>query len=114
MATGQLRVDFAFEVSTLQAEVSCGLALRSLLIGNRFISELKKSGDWRPEFGLVDLASCCVVAVSHAALGNVDCRGGLVGSKTRSQCGFLVFLGDDNCAVARLAASDCWTTVLRF
>lgn len=89
-AAVQLRVDHAFEVSTLQAEVTQGLHVRSLLYGNKIVSEHNKCGDWALEFGPVGLDTRRVVAISDAALGNVDILGGLSGLKVRSQGGFIV------------------------
>jgi hypothetical protein len=98
-----MRCDFAFGVSTLQAERGGdGPTVSSLLRANALLAEMKKVQSWPLQFHDVDPYTCCLVAISDAALGNVTERGTVgAGEKVRSQAGFLIFLAD-----ASLVAGD--------
>ena len=91
----QLRFDLAFGVSSLQGENPPTIG--SILRANQLVREFKRTGSFELVFRPIDYRSGGVVAVSDAALGNVQLSGSSEGTATQqvySQACHFILLGD--------------------
>ncbi|CAK9083939.1 unnamed protein product [Durusdinium trenchii] len=91
----QLRFDLSFGVSSLQGEnpPTVGTMLRA----NSLVREFKRTGTFELVFRPIDYRSAGIVAVSDAALGNVQLSGsseGAASEKVYSQACYYILLGD--------------------
>ena len=92
----QLRFDMAFGVSSLQGEnpPTIGTVLRA----NSLVREFKRTDTFEMIFRPIDYRSAGIVAVSDAALGNVQLSGSSEGSaleRVYSQACYFILLGDE-------------------
>ena len=90
----QVRFDLAFLVSSLQSEAH---TVSTLLRANKAVVDAKKDGDFTLRFGRIPLEQAGIVAVTDAALGNVDSNGCTSGdsmNKVHSQSCYAILLGD--------------------
>ena len=93
--TAQVRFDMSYGVSTLQGENPPTIGTITRV--NSLIREFKRTGDFELVFRPVDYRTAGIVAISDAALGNVQRSGAGIGSpleKVYSQAGYVILLGD--------------------
>lgn len=93
----QVRFDMSFGVSSLQGESPPNVG--TILKANSLVKEFKRSKSFELVFRPVDYKRGGIVAVSDAALGNVQRSGSASGTpldKVYSQAGYFILLGDED------------------
>jgi len=106
----QLRVDLAYRVSTLQAELKAP-TVSSVLKANELIAECRRTSDFKLVYDEMDWKTGVLVGISDAALGNVDeigkCDGGIE-EKVFSQAGYLIFFAEKQLLEGRPGRMVLW------
>jgi transposase InsO family protein len=98
----QLRFDMSFVVSSLQGEKP---TVATMLKANSALREFQKDCGFEMVFKPVNLATCGILVVCDAALGNVNkegCADDAVLNKVFSQAGYFVLIADSNLMSGKL------------
>ena len=91
----QVRFDMAFQVSVLQGEEA---TIGTILRANSLVKEFKRTSQFELIFRPIDFRRAGIVAVSDAALGNVQRSGASSGTpleKVYSQAGYVIMIADE-------------------
>ena len=97
----QVRIDMAFQLSTLQGDKP---TVKTLLKANALVRLFKLNPEFKLTFNKMDLRGAGVTVVTDASLGNVTRTGsdeGTLMTKTFSQAAFMVLIGDRNLMAGR-------------
>jgi len=97
----QVRIDMAFQLSTLQGDRP---TVKTLLKANALVRLFKLNPGFKLTFQPMDLRGAGITVVTDASLGNVTRTGsdeGTLMTKTFSQAAYMVLIGDRNLMAGR-------------